>query len=68
VTGTAPSRFAPLFLESGGIVKLQGVTSLEGEVLAPITPGLESTGKLVQCTFFSPSRQRDVVAHVLIVP
>lgn len=68
LTGTAPAGSAALILESGGIVKLHGVTSLEGAVLSAITPGLESTGKLVQCTFFSPSRQQEVVGHVLIVP
>jgi hypothetical protein len=68
VTGTAPTGSAALILESGGIVTLHGVSSLEGDVLGRLTPGLESNGKLVQCTFFSPSRQQEVVAHVLIVP
>jgi hypothetical protein len=68
VTGTTPTGATALILESGGIAALHGVSSLEGEVLSPLTPGLESNGKLVQCTFFSPSRQQEVVGHVLIVP
>jgi hypothetical protein len=54
--------------ESGAIVKFQGLTELGGEVIIPITPGLESTGKLVPCTYFSPSRQREVIAYLLIIP
>jgi hypothetical protein len=68
MTGTAPAGTAALFTESGAIVKAQGFTELTGEVVVPITPGLESTGKLVRCTFFSPSRQRELVAYLLIIP
>ena len=68
ITGTSPAGRHVLFAESGAIVMLQGLTELGGEVIEPITPGLESTGKLVQCTFFSPSRQRNVVGYLLIIP
>src|SRR5688572_26839020 len=68
VTGTSPAGRGALFAESGAIVTLQGLTELGGEVIGRITPGLESTGKLVPCTFFSPSRQRNVVGYLLIIP
>jgi hypothetical protein len=54
--------------ESGAIVKFQGLTELGGEVILPIRPGLETTDKLVPCTYFSPSRQREVIAYLLIIP
>jgi hypothetical protein len=68
ITGTSPAGIGALFAESGAIVTLHGLTELGGEVIGPITPGLESTGKLVPCTFFSPSRQREVVGYLLIIP
>jgi hypothetical protein len=67
VTGTTPAG-AALLLEGGGVAILQGATTAGGEVLVPTNPGLEQTGDLVQCSYFSERRQEQVIAYVLFVP
>jgi hypothetical protein len=68
VTGTAAAG-SSLILEGGGLAILQGAIAAEdGEVLIPINPGLEKTGRMVQCTYFSERRQQQVIAYVLFVP
>jgi hypothetical protein len=67
LTGTTAGG-ASLMIE-GGLAILQGLTAADtGEVLVPITPGLEQTGQLVQCTYFNERLQQQVIAHVLFVP
>ena len=67
VTGTAAAGSA-LLIEGGGVAVLQGLTTAGGEVLIPINPGLEQTGRLVKCSYFSEMRQQQVIAYLLLVP
>ena len=67
VTGTATAG-AALLIEGGGVSVLQGATTPEGTELIPITPGLERTGRLVRCSYFSERRQERVIAYLLLVP
>jgi predicted secreted protein len=68
VTGTAVQG-SSLIIEGGGLAILQGLIAADnGEVFIPINPGLERTGRLVQCTYFSERLQQQVIAHLLFVP
>lgn len=66
VTGTTGGPGPALVLEGGGVAVLQGATTLEGAVVVPINPGLQRTGNLVQCTYFSERRQERLIAYVVL--